>query len=274
MNWKKSVVLKKAYRFGFDALRPLVRPFSNGPIVMANSFPKSGTHLLLQVLEAFSLKDYGNFLASTPSITMIERHPTSMVSKIDRLVPGELVSAHMFHNEIVNEALKQKEVTHFFIYRDPRDVIVSECYYLSEMNKWHKLYQHFSQHDNISDMIEMSINGINTDDFYYPDIGTRMSRYTSWIVDDNVLAIKFEDLTGPNQKNVVTDIVNFFATKNHSISIDVNKTIDYAIQSIAPEKSHTFRSGKSGKWKDYFSDKQTELMARLASNELKTWGYE
>ena len=39
--------------------------------------------------------------------------------------------------------LAKKNVVHYFVYRDPRDVVISEAHYLREMNRWHRLAPYF-----------------------------------------------------------------------------------------------------------------------------------
>jgi len=70
MNWRKSVLLKKGMRYGFDVVRHPYALFLKEfdylgyPPVLANSFPKSGTHLLIQILQALpGIRDLGDFLA-------------------------------------------------------------------------------------------------------------------------------------------------------------------------------------------------------------------
>src|SRR5262245_30165889 len=71
--------------------------FALRPPVLANSFPKSGTHLLDQIADALPDRlNYGAFLSSmTSSFQYRLRTNESTLRFINRTVPGELVRAHL-----------------------------------------------------------------------------------------------------------------------------------------------------------------------------------
>ena len=58
------------------------------------------------------------------------------------------------------QQLADGNVVHYFIYRDPRDVVVSEAHYLRDMNRWHRLTPYFRKFESIDDAIMLSINGL------------------------------------------------------------------------------------------------------------------
>ena len=54
--------------------------FAERPPIIINSLPKSGTHLLLQVVLGLpSYSTYGGFIATTPSLTMRRRSDEALV---------------------------------------------------------------------------------------------------------------------------------------------------------------------------------------------------
>jgi hypothetical protein len=282
MNWRKSVIAKKALRYGFDALRfPYGYVLSDGdyksrPPILANSFPKSGTHLLIQILQAIpGLRDWGLFLASTPSFSFREITDDKMARKIAGTVPSELVSGHLFYSDIVAQALDDKNTVHYFIYRDPRDIVVSEAHYLTYMNTWHKLHKYFKALPNMESRIMFSIIGSNNPDFFYdyPNIAKRFGRYKHWINNSNVFALKFENLVKDDNKEIIANILQFY-TKKFSHDVNLEQLYQTAKANINPHKSHTFRSGKSGGWKDVFTDEHKQVFKKYAGQLLVSLGYE
>ena len=133
MNKAKNIaVLRKASALSKQVPRTLKRLTSDlgeyriMPPVLANSFPKSGTHLLLQILEAIpGVTTYGTFIASMPSITFKERSKLSHIRLLGKMVPGEIVPAHLFFHPHFRTNINNKSVVHFFIYRDLSDVSIS-----------------------------------------------------------------------------------------------------------------------------------------------------
>lgn len=271
-NWKKSVLLKKSRRYGASIIKPVISKYSQGNTVLCNSFPKSGTHLLEQVLSAQGLTDYGEFLASTPSLSMKEKPETKMIRSIARLVPGEFSSGHLHWSDNVEKALADNNILHFFIFRDPRDVVVSECYYLSKMNKWHKLHRFFAACASIDEMIKLSICGIETDKFYFPDIGTRMKRYSPWINNKSCCSISYENLFLEQREHSLGKIFEYW-NKNGNLGVSKEAFIKSAEKAINPGQSHTFRAGGAGKWVDHFSSENLNMFFDLAGEELIKWGY-
>ena len=49
-----------------------------------------------------------------------------------------------------------------FIYRDPRDIVISEANYLYDMNKFHSLHKFFKNKHKLKDRIKLAIEGINS----------------------------------------------------------------------------------------------------------------
>ena len=177
-----------------------VRPedLSARPPVLVNSFPKSGTHLLMQLVEGLPDRvNYGAFLGSMiSSFKFRERTPENVSHFIRGIVPGEVVRAHLFFNQRHAEELAQKSGVHFFIYRDPRDIVVSEAHYLREMSRWHRLTPYFRQFDSIDKAISLSIQGLQppVPGIDYPNVAARFDRYQGWLERNDCFAIRFEDL--------------------------------------------------------------------------------
>jgi hypothetical protein len=52
------------------------------------------------------------------------------------------------------------------------------------------------------------------------------------------------------------------------------EALEILIEAIQPRKSHTFRSGKTGGWKEYFTEEQKALFKEVAGDLLVRLGYE
>jgi hypothetical protein len=279
---KKSAIARKGWDFARQVPRAIVRrsvqpkDYQARPPLIGNSFPKSGTHQLLQVLEAFpGAVHYGSFVASMPSITFRERSEEAHLRRIRSLVPGEYLGAHIFFNERYVPALREMNAAHFFIYRDLRDVVVSEVHYLRDMNRWHRMHDYFLNHLKTDDeRLMTAIEGVRDPGFAYdyPDIGARMRRYMPWIGRDDVFALRYEDLNSDRRAGVIRDMVAFFA-RHVDHAIDEDKVTSSALQSLDPQRSHTFREGGSGRWRDVLSAKHLEAFERVAGDINKALGY-
>ena len=274
MNYRKSILAKKTLRYTSALWRPLLKRGVSTPI-LANSFPKSGTHLLVQILETLpDVRDWANFIASTPSFTLRESDDSVLANRLNTLASGELVGAHLFHSEKARAAIKERSILHYLIYRDPRDIIVSEVYYLTKMNRWHRLHKTFRGFENINDGYRYSIVGEpNQSKFYFPNIAERFARYEPWISDPSVVALKFEDLRGPEALIWVRHIVKTHWSANAE-SYDLEAAVLKCSENINPERSHTFNKGTSGGWKVAFDDELKGLFKEVTGDLLIRMGYE
>lgn len=279
---RKSVIFKKGYRYSMALPRTVLRFFPqakdhmNNPPVVANSFPKSGTHMLLPILRGLpGMRDWGLFLASMPSVTFREIPAERMRYKIRNLAPKELVGAHLFYSKEVSRALAERGACHYFIFRDPRDVVISEAYYLSQMNRWHRLSKYFRRLKTIEERIFFSIIGAEEEEFPYDyqNIGKRYEKYLKWITDTDVFAIKYEELNSARMAEIIQRIFEFYVDRIDS-DIDAKQFISDAIKNASPKKSHTFREGKSGGWRENFTSRHKEVFKDLAGKLLIDLKYE
>lgn len=247
------------------------------PPVLANSFPKSGTHLLDQIVEVFPDRvNYGSFLASmTSSFRFRERSLESTVAFIHSFVPGEVVRGHLFHSPESAAALRERRTVHYFIYRDPRDVIVSEAHYLRTMNRWHRLHRYFRDQPTLADAMSLAIGGLSAPEpgIDYSDVAARFARYAGWLARDDVCPVRFEDLGGERREATVRGMVRFYAGRA-SVPIDEERLVQAALRAIDPRKSHTFRKGRQGGWRESFSEDHRQQFKEVAGRLLIDLGYE
>ena len=118
---------EKAYqRVRFSALPA---PQGNWPVLLGISFPKSGTHLLDQILLGFSKvapfsRRLHSFYAEYEGESGRKRSPAQALAWLDSLQPGDIASAHLFARPEIIERVAASAFVPYFIFRDPRDVAV------------------------------------------------------------------------------------------------------------------------------------------------------
>ncbi len=247
------------------------------PPVLANSFPKSGTHLLVQIVEGLPHRvNFGAFLASTTSSFQFRERSADNTRRFIRgFVPGEIIRGHLYYEPLFAEEMASRHAVNYFIYRDPRDVVVSEAHYLRDMNRWHRLHSYFRQAASIEEAIMLSINGLEppVPGINYPSIAARFASYSGWLERDDCLSIRFEDLVSERQPELVRQIAEFYAPRTET-PFDVDAAVQTMSTLIAPQKSHTFRSGKKAGWQREFTPAHRERFAELAGDLLVRLGYE
>ena len=115
---------------------------TNLPILLGISFPKSGTHLLDQILLGFSnvapyAKRLHSFYAEYEGESGVKRAPEQSLRWLDSLSPRDVASAHLFARPEAIARVSSPKFIPYFIFRDPRDVVVSHVFYVTEMEKNH-----------------------------------------------------------------------------------------------------------------------------------------
>jgi sulfotransferase 6B1 len=259
--------------------RTTARPenYRNMPPVLANSFPKSGTHLLFQIVDGLpNCTNYGAFLSSmTSSFSFRERSPENAGRFIRGMAPGEIVRGHLFFHAQNAADLAAKNAVNYFVYRDPRAVAVSEAHYLRDMNRWHKLAPYFREQPTIDNAILLSITGFDPPvaGLEYPNIAARFARYQDWLDRDDCLAIRFEDLASENRPAVIRRMAEFYARRCAG-EVDIDACAASMASRVAPEKSHTFRAGKKSGWQQEFTSAHRETFDAVAGDLLIELGYE
>lgn len=273
---KGAIALLRVPKY-WNRLRAQAEEFRTAPPVLANSFPKSGTHLVFQIVDGLpNSVNYGTFLASLTSSFQFRRRSLENVTRIIRgFGPGEIVRGHLYYDASHAAELAQKNVVHYFVYRDPRAIVVSEAHYLREMNRWHRLAKYFRELESLDEAIMQSITGFDppVPGIDYPNIAARFADYHGWLRRDDCLAIRFEDLASEKRPEIVRQMAEFYARRCANPP-DIEACAAAMTACIAPEKSHTFRSGKKAGWRNEFTAEHRRRFDELAGDLLIDLGYE
>lgn len=257
--------------------RPTAEEYAATPPVLANSFPKSGTHLLDQIVGGLPGRvNYGAFLSSMISSFQYRRRSSeSTLRAINRSLPGEIVRGHLYYEPEFDSALVARGFVHYFIYRDPRDVVVSSSYFLRHMYPWHRLSRRLRALPTDADGVMVFTVGLDGGGpgSLLPNVAETFRRYEGWLSSPNVYAVRYEDLVGADRDVKLTEMAEFYAARTSS-AVNVADLAQAARNKIAPEKSHTFRQGKRGNWQDSFTPELKDAFKRIAGDLLIRLGYE
>lgn len=251
--------------------------YANSAPVLANSFPKSGTHLLDQVVAGLPGRiNYGAFLSSEISSFQYRlRSDESTRAFIRASLPGEIVRGHLFYDAKFDAWLSELNFVNYFIYRDPRDIAVSTSMFLRYMYPWHRLSRRTRALPTDEDAIMLFVVGTGDGGptALLPNIGERFRRYEGWIHCPSTYAVRYEDLVGPERETYLREMIAAYAARS-ATPVDPAAVEARILRLIAPEKSHTFRQGKRGGWQDVFTPALREAFKRVAGDLLVRLGYE
>jgi hypothetical protein len=260
-------------------------PTTNLPTLLGISFPKSGTHLLDQILLGFAnvapyAKRLHSFYAEYEGESGAKRSPEQAIAWLDALGPRDVASAHLFARPEALERVCSPKFIPYFIFRDPRDVVVSHVFYVTEMESRHVHHAYYQSLPDFNSRLTVSILGrpdLNARPepnrrVEFSNIADRFAPYMDWLNHPEVLTIHFEDLI-QDRVQTLTRIMDHFLARV-SLPAPRSLILDSLEASINPTKSPTFRSGKTGEWKKHFTEEHKRIFKDVAGDLLVKLGYE
>ncbi len=255
----------------------LPAPQDGWPILLGISFPKSGTHLLDQILLGFSRvapfsRRIHSFYAEYEGESGGKREPGQALTWLDSLHSRDIASAHLFARPEAISRVTSSAFVPYFIFRDPRDVVVSHVFYVTNIEARHVHHDYYDSLPDFDSRLNISILGRPDINVEFPDIAGRFAPYLGWLEQPSVMKIHFEDLVNDRAATLTCIMDHFLArVPLHAPRQLILESLE---SSINPSKSPTFRSGKAGEWKKYFTPEHKKIFKDVAGDLLIELGYE
>jgi hypothetical protein len=255
----------------------LPTPENGWPVLLGISFPKSGTHLLDQILLGFSnvapfSRRLHSFYAEYEGESGRKRAPEQALRWLESLHPGDIASAHLFARPEAVVRVCTPALVPYFIFRDPRDVVVSHVFYVTEMEPDHVHHDYYQSLPDFDARLKVSILGQPEIEVEFPNIAERFAPYLNWLNQPSMMKVHFEDLIHDRDRTLNNIIDHFLARV--PLQADREPLLESLETSINPSKSPTFRSGKTGEWKKHFTDEHKKIFKDVAGDLLIRLGYE
>jgi hypothetical protein len=247
------------------------------PIVIGNAMPKSGSHLLIQVL--LGLTRLGPFV--DPGLPPLTRSAANrnlpeqtVLARLRELRPGDIAYAYLHARSPYLEELIRPGVASFFIHRDPRDIIVSQIFYATGMHTGHSMHRYYTQQlATMEQRIDAAIIGVQTADAQLSPIAAKYAHYLGWLSQPEVLCVRFEDLILDRQA-ALGCILDHLAARGYDPQPPRSAAIEALSASIAPRASGTFRKGQPGEWRQHFTEANKRNFKAATGDLLQRLGYE
>ena len=247
------------------------------PILLGISFPKSGTHLLDQILLGFCnvapyAKRVHSFYAEYEGESGVKRAPEQALHWLDSLRSRDVASAHLFARPDAVARVCSPRFVPYFIFRDPRDVVVSHVFYITEMESHHVHHAYYQSLPDFDARLKVSILGRPDAGVEFPNIAERFAPFLGWLDQPQVLPIHFEDLINDRVQTLNRIMDHLLARVPLQASRQL--ILDSLESAINPTKSPTFRSGKTGEWKRHFTEDHKKIFKDVAGDLLIRLGFE
>jgi len=231
--------------------------------LFVTTMPKTGTHLLLQILTPYKWMPqvegytYINFLYNH---NVIGKKSGGRAKKATLRYLNSYdgkVCAHLPYDIEFLEALKNKPTYIVQLIRDPRDTALALYHNALAGARQNYFNIEFSDGSVLSEKDDPLWWAIKLSPDWWKG-------WTPWIenkIPD--LILRYEDLIGPNIRNVLQPIADNIEGFN----------IDIAISNINPQTSKTFRRGIAGGWKEEFKPHHIKLVEEILGPTMEILGY-
>jgi hypothetical protein len=279
MNMIKTI--RRTFRPAGKTLQAMARwkrvSFDEAPPIFGNSKPKSGSHLLLQILNGFTQIMPYKYVAADPVRTIKKdggRRTTDEILADLLHLPSSVIGWGYVEATPENIAfLCQPDRVNYFIYRDPRDMLVSQVFFATDMHEEHGMHEYYQSLPGFGERLKVAITGIDRDGLRMVSVRQRYEGVFQWLEQKHILCLRFEDLID-NRDITLNAMLDEVERTGYKIPTQRKKALPVLIEAIQPRKSHTFRSGKTGGWRGHFTDQHKKLFKDVAGDLLVRLGYE
>ena len=251
--------------------------FHEAPPIFGNSKPKSGSHLLLQILNGFTQIMPYKYVEADP-VRMIEKEgrrkrKEEILDELRQIPPGVIGWGYVEASPENVAFLCQPDRVNYFIYRDPRDMLVSQVFFATDMHEEHGMHTYYKSLPDFGERLKVAITGIHRDGLHMVSVKQRYEGVFQWLEQKQVLCLRFEDLVN-NREGTLNAMLDEVQKTGYKVPAPREKAVVALTEAIQPRKSHTFRSGKTGGWKEHFTEEHKKLFKEVAGDLLVQLGYE
>jgi hypothetical protein len=198
--------------------------------------------------------------------------------QVFRVRSGQVATVHWKWEELSRELIKSSTRV-FLMVRDPRDIVVSNAFYIANQNEKHRLHKYFSSLKSDEERILASIQGISSEELggmrRSKSMGEHLRGFLPWIDQDECVLVRFEDLIGARgggdeerQRQCIRRIADHI-----ECSLSQRESTSIADRAFSTD-SKTFRKGKTGDWRNHFTEQHVQATKKTMGEVLVRLGYE
>jgi hypothetical protein len=233
--------------------------------------------LLLQILNGFTQIMPFRYVEAEPirTITKEGRRKTGdeILGELEGLKEGVIGWGYVEASPENVAYLCRPDRVNYFVYRDPRDMLVSQVFFATDMHEGHGMHAYYNSLPDFSARLNVAITGIDQEGLKMVSVKQRYEGVFQWLEQKSGLCIRYEDLIHNRDATLLAMLAEVEKT-GYKISTPREKALPVLVEAIQPGKSHTFRSGKTGGWREFFHEDHKKLFKDVAGDLLVRLGYE
>lgn len=232
--------------------------------ICLSSIPKSGTSLLMKAIRLLTGRRSSHGVGIlTPSY-------------VEALSFHDFGTMHGGCNKQNASIMNQYQVRGFFIYRDPRDTAVSAAHYIKKLPLVYPEFQRYSFNEILFCVMNNFCNALHVmQDVASGDIASVYRlQFLPWKNHPLVYTTTFEKLVGPHGGGNSSDQLQELKKMALHAGLNLSKEKLAQVASELFGSSSTFREGKIGSWRNYFTEEHKKKFKEIAGDLLIDLGYE
>lgn len=255
------------------------------PRIYVNGFPKSGLHLAVFMANTLAhnpATDYAWASTFTETQWAAEWLPDNRIyPNLSRLQDNTWLKGHCGYKAEIEQYLFRHGVAKLFVYRDLRDVLVSQSYHVINDNDeliYHPDKDTFRKMRNQEERMMACLTGVGP----YSGLFERWDLYAPWLWVPWVHKVSFEDMIQRPEETAKDFVVYVYQRMGqvHGAKFTfpeevLNEAVSVVVDALSErEQSPTFRKGNIGDWRDEFTPKVKDEFKKRAGRWLVELGYE
>lgn len=251
------------------------------PRLYINDMPKAGLHMLEQMVGVL-LSPSAVGTNGSPWLGTYKWHSFSMewqnlrqyLWRMSCLEKGQYLMGHSAYHEDIERLMGYANIGHIFLYRDFRDVAVSQAHHIwdEKQPSWqHEHKDFYRMLGGFDDVLLAVIEGLGP----YPGIIERWEEYAAWLEVEGVLALTYEQMRTEIERTAGRIILYLMrrATQliegNHfgiEMAPEDIKKVSGQMAAATEKPSGTFRKGLVGGWREEFTPEHVEAFKESDPN--------
>lgn len=276
------------------------KPQNRNQEIVLFTMPKTGTHLLRPLLEHLTNKHSVSIWSNEidcPKSYLYDKNVTNLFLQIPHVVQAywlhqpipsscfvsvlddvqntdDFLVTHAPYSEEMERVLHDRNSVAFFLYRDPRDWIISVINHppLSGVDIYggpvgDKEFVSLDMNQKIQYVIEGTPRYYSAAEIY--------DKFLPWTKSPVCCALRFEALLGPRGGSF-TEKEQLVELRKIANALHLTVSDEQLLEAFEASygKGVMFSKGKAGKWKEHFTDEHKELFKDMLGDALIELGYE
>jgi sulfotransferase 6B1 len=196
-----------------------------------------------------------------------------LTRRLSKVPDGGFVNAHCIYTPELADLFRQQGMRTVCILRDPRDVAVSQMYYIKQL-KNHFAREGYMALPSDRERLLVSIRGGELGGRRLQSLDERYRQFLGWEREGGAVLVKFEDLVGTKgggsaeaQRLAVERVASH-------LGVEVEQRTMGVVEGELFGMGRTFRKGQIGGWREEFSEEHAQAAREIAGPLLVELGYE